>query len=88
MMISAKQPLADAAVKPKTELQRLRQIERLAKWVVEREQALSLPVSRSEVLRLFAEEVRAELSDPAPFCKNAKPKPTRRSGWINLAGHV
>jgi hypothetical protein len=79
MMISAKQPLPAAAVKPKTELQRLRQIERLAKWVVEREQALSLPVSRSEVLRLFAEEVRAELGDPAPVRRTAKPNPTRRT---------
>jgi hypothetical protein len=79
MMISVKQPLAAAAVKPKTELQRLRQIERLAKWVVEREQALSLPVSRSEALRLFAEEVRAELGEHAQVLKNAKPKPTRRT---------
>ncbi len=31
-------------------------------WALEREQALTLPFGRSEVLRLFAEEVRMLLS--------------------------
>ena len=45
----------------KSELQRLRRIERLAHWAVEREQVLSVATGRSEVLRLFAEEIRLEM---------------------------
>ncbi|MES2435072.1 MAG: hypothetical protein V4586_14770 [Pseudomonadota bacterium] len=58
MVAIAKQGPPAPNVKPKTELQRLRHIERLAKWAVEREAALSVAEGRSNVLRLFAEEVR------------------------------
>ena len=62
MVATVKQASPAANKQQKTELQRLRQIERLASWAVEREAALTVAVGRSEVLRLFAQEVRLELT--------------------------